>query len=140
MTEALDHYLDQRDEDFERWEEDMNDELDALIAEKVMGWIRASDIGIDGIIDSDTWFLSIGNGKWKQVGRTGFCPSTRIADAWLVVEKMQESGYCVKLFFDMVAWSVSFMHIDGDEKHYADWKNSIETQICLAALKAVENK
>ena len=106
-------------------------ELDALIAEKVMG-------------DNAVYYP-----ESDMACYTDFIPgcdilrlvppySTQIADAWLVVEKMKDSGYCVELFYDMVAWSVSFMHIDRDEKHGADWRNSIETQICLAALKAVE--
>ena len=106
-------------------------ELDALIAEKVLG--------LSGVRDGKSWLYG-DNWTHNKEGVLCLVPhySTQIADAWLVVEKMKDSGYCVELFYDMVAWSVSFMHIDRDEKHGADWRNSIETQICLAALKAVE--
>ena len=110
-------------------------ELNVRVAEDVMEW------HIGGWRDRE-WVDADGEEMYSidhdYDGVRGFDPSESIEAAWLVVEKMKDSGYCVELFYDMVAWSVSFMHIDRDEKHGADWRNSIETQICLAALKAVE--
>ena len=73
-------------------------------------------------------------------GRTTKHYSTQIADAWLVVEKLNNDGYVVEIVNDCVAWNVSFTHVDDGKKHVADWKNSLETQICLAALAVVERR
>ena len=62
--------------------------------------------------------------------------STEIAAAWGVVEKMNDMGYTVELRYDMVAWAVIFMHIDDAIRHTSDWRCSLTTQICRAALKA----
>ena len=81
-------------------------------------------------------------GMWEE-GPSNVVPffyCTRIADAWLVVEKMNGDGYIVEIVNDLVAWSVCFIHADGDVKYTADWKQPLEAQICLAALKAMENK
>ena len=117
-------------------------ELDALVAEKVMGayWTERENVcrilwnaeGVEMVME-----------EWYEKGwvpSTAPLPeySTRIQDAWLVVEKLNNDGYVVEIVNDCVAWNVSFTHVDDGKKHIADWKNSLETQICLAALKAVK--
>ena len=115
-------------------------ELDALIAETVMGWERTLNRAVwreitssEHIVDVDQWH-----------------PSTEIADAWLVVEKFRRGQY---------------PHPRGDsvacviDLHISDWVNvpdchakifsptlspvdayatEMPLAICLAALKAVE--
>ena len=88
-------------------------ELDALIAEKVMGHsvIRKGEsfTGFPLLLHSSgDWDTGIAQEDIWQIGERVYSPfslphySTQIADAWLVVEKLQESGYCVELFFDML--------------------------------------
>ena len=115
-------------------------ELDALIDEKIFGFHVAEgehDVTLSG---DGVYWMSVDGRRLRVASKNGELPhySTQIAAAWLVVEKMNNDGYCVEIFHDMVAWSVCFMHINTAEKHCADWKHSVETQICLAALAAVE--
>jgi hypothetical protein len=55
--------------------------LDALIAGKVMGWRNAAGAWIDDIIPWAT------PGGYRR--KTEFCPSTDIAVAWEVVDKLK---------------------------------------------------
>ena len=108
-------------------------ELDALIAEKVLG--------LSGVRDGKSWLYG-DNWTHNKEGVLCLVPhySTQIADAWLVVEKMLENGYMPTITHDLVAWSVCFIHIDKLEEKFIDrkWRNGLATQICVAALKAVE--
>ena len=61
---------------------------------------------------------------------------TSITDAWEVVEKLNSSGHVVEIVNDCVAWSVRFTNLDSGKKYVSDWKCSLETQICRAALEA----
>ena len=121
-------------------------ELDALIAEKVMG--------------QDTRWLEVLHGEHRLVwfkqnwGYGDDVPhySTRIQDAWLVVEKMTGDGFCPALIFDdNGSWVMAFDGIQNlpedddplitsfciESKMIAD---TAPLAICLAALKAVEDK
>ncbi|RKD22568.1 hypothetical protein BEP19_09920 [Ammoniphilus oxalaticus] len=86
-------------------------ELDVLVARKVMGL-------------KDVWHP--------------FFPSTEIADAWKVVEKLREN-YEVDMFDMQDHW-----HVDVSDKDWMSggWSGSSENEslplaICLAALEAV---
>ena len=110
-------------------------ELDAKMAADVMGWKRGSSFGIG---DDDRWWLYIGNGKWEQKGGTGFYPSTRMADAWLVVEKLGKNfdvSRC-RVFQEIEAWFWEASFHNGPDAQ----ADTAPLAICLAALKAVENK
>ena len=102
-------------------------EMDALIAEKVMGWYKDRS-------DKGMWRTN----KGSLIGYlNSFTPSTEIAPAWQVVEKMgmvtiEDGGKSV----GQKEWSVGFVlqgscgnwvHGSGDTAPHA---------ICLAALKA----
>jgi hypothetical protein len=107
-------------------------ELDALVAEKVMGWHEAQTT-FNGL-----WWCVEGDGSYfgrRQARVSEWHPSTNIADAWQVVEKMRAD-----------AWDVL---IDGTDDGSCDWwtvrfggcmpavqSTSIAKAICLAALKA----
>ena len=116
---------------------DAGEELDSLIAEKVMGWHkenRPHDWG--GGDTADFWLTADGKTpypttRWGQVGY--FQPSTDIAAAWQVVEKLRKEwdvgfeewaeGWCCTLDNGIV-W--------GQGKTFSH-------AICLAALKAVDD-
>lgn len=105
-------------------------ELDALVAERVMGWTRSPrDYGSRLV-----WVTHPENivRFWK--GRRSFQPSTDIAAAWEVLEKHQFSliripdGWVAGRFdFNSPAWDFAF----GDAAPTAP------LAICRAALKAV---
>lgn len=108
-----------------------NREIDALVAEKVMGWQKepmhlADDEGNSLV----RWF-----GPNRQL-HLGLLPefSTDIAVAWLVVEKMRD--HCFTLTRERIC---SDRPIDG---YYAvigatgQWAETAPRAICLAVLKA----
>ena len=104
-------------------------EIDRLVAEKVMDWVQ-------GEYAKDKWYYKK-NGQIHGMAKfvKDWNPSTNIADAWQVAEKLMKNG----LFFNVLKW------IDGDfvarfENHKVSVKAEAETAplaICLAALKSV---
>ena len=112
----------------------MTRELDALVAEKVMEYSLSPLPVYDG---TERYDKGDGSGWLTSLAHY----STSIVDAWMVVEKMLEDGYYVDIHHDLCAWSAEFIHADKpDERFTADWKQSLEAQICEAALKAVEHE
>lgn len=109
-------------------------ELDALVAEKVMGFC----IHIPGFTVNITNLQRICKRCDKMIdikefaaqhGRCNF--STDIAAAWEVVEKMQDRG--IAIYFEDGVWEV-----DVDENFTVSARDdSAQKAICLAALKAV---
>lgn len=106
-------------------------ELDALIAEKVMGWRNCEVSG------------------WRETRAYGKPPyfddsdpdvcindySTNIADAWLVVEKFDTQNHTVRISNTMGGdWSCVIHGVWGEERVVAE---NVPLAICLAALKAV---
>lgn len=121
-------------------------ELDALVAEKVMGW---SDCKA-----SDEHGCAIGyTPYWKR--ETYGCEvvpyySTSISDAWEIVEKISQkespSGDCFHFFIDKddedywCCFDSRVPHKDGGMNvidRFEANSNSAPHAICLAALKAV---
>ena len=71
-------------------------ELDALVAEKVMGWqVLNYDNGTTLIIERDkdgvVFPYQLDEGETAEQG-IWWSPSTRMNEAWEVVEKLQEFG------------------------------------------------
>lgn len=114
-------------------------ELDALVAEKVMGWHRTSD--------------SLGNERWadangrqhRYVNRVEhggepamfWCPSLSIAAAWEVVEKLWRNGSTIVEALDGDLGGRGFwVSFDGTVGKSA-FAISAPLAICRAALKAV---
>ena len=111
-------------------------DIDKQIAEKVMGGEWES-------LDAMTNNNSYKTGEHEFARRINFNPSTNIADAWLVVEKMRELGYSINIEAQQKGkWRCNIILI-GNE-----WTTRIETAdedtapmaICLAALSALEVK
>lgn len=95
----------------------MTRELDAQVAEEVMG--------------IDTSLAVIVDAEYKLPHY-----SSRIQDAWLVKEKMDEKGYT--FYFEGDGWAL-FIHPDRDEWFDAESECDAES-ICLAALEAVRGE
>ena len=88
-------------------------ELDALVAEKVMGWVPGA-----GFANDTYWSFS-----------------TDIAAAWQVIEKMLNDGYGTSIADGPHGWSVAF---GSTEKPFADADGDTPAlAICRAALAAL---
>jgi hypothetical protein len=116
---------------------DAGRELDALVAEKVMGWkphfrntafyVKAEDEG--KVMDHHCMLIS----EWH--------PSTDIAAAWRVVEHMIDHNPFGHGWWEMAyrphdtnrGATVNFV---GDPR-YVEYASTVPLAICLAALKAV---
>jgi hypothetical protein len=114
-------------------------ELDAKVIFEVLGWEL-----IDRV-DTNTRFPFVAReGKdklvlWMEDDAIGryFSPSTNIADAWLVVNKLIMDGWEPHIEYEVNrtgVWEVCFGHMAYDA-HYHISKDVCEA-ICLAALKA----
>jgi len=111
-------------------------ELDAMIAEKVMGWEPLPIIHTDDFGPKSRAYRVPINGREKHGVIT--CQiaaySTNIADAWQVVEKMREKGWHITL---------TDSPPKGQEILFFQSENPVRAApapclaICLAALRAV---
>jgi hypothetical protein len=107
--------------------------LDAAIAERVMGW-RVH-------FRNTAWWVDAAeaNGITTKV-RASTCstdrwsPSTRLADAWRVVEAMRAKGYQVQIDARHVGvWGCAFMQ---DNAMFTAEGDTIAEAVCRAALAA----
>lgn len=99
-------------------------ELDALVAEKVMGWHKGAEL-------SSAWFDSRHNFvHWKE-----WCPTVDIKAAWEVVEKMREEGTDVDIYWSGNEWIVTLGENPGGSPDGAT-SDTAPRAICLAALRA----
>ena len=117
-------------------------ELDALVAEKVMGWVRGRRYGN-------------GNGEWIIDGKTSVSRtwdstpsySTSIAAAWEVVEKMRntkeapDETYWVLTDCAGSGWRAEILQVltENDAPHQVAYGvgDTLPLAICLAALAAL---
>lgn len=106
--------------------------LNALVAEKVMGWSRGER-------------YANGNGEWIIPGRESNFPFTwsqtprfseSIEAAMQVVEKVNRRMEVDFFPGTELPWCVMFVNAAGE----AAWAKSLPEAICLAALSALEAK
>ncbi len=116
------------------WPEDAR-ERDALMAEKVMGWVKYTpfnnappewcepDSKTGGAVGTVRAYADL----WK--------PTTEIGPAWQVVEKMRDELFAFMLTWDPInaTWRASFT--SADEDYFAVSEN-VQAAICGAALRA----
>jgi len=113
-------------------------ELDRAVAEKVMGWTR-----VDGYLPADTAWWDGEKERWLEPPNNQQCwnefqPSTDIAAAWEVVEKLvpKERGHAV-----VIQWNGEWCGVKFTQ--YSKKFTSARTAplaISRAALKAVTKK
>jgi hypothetical protein len=126
-------------------------ELDALVAEKVMGWGWVRTMGGD-IHNEHIWLMPPEEARrylpdfrlmkppveWREQWRRDLPHySTDIAKAWLVVEKMREQAWRLDIgsyYQDHHGWSACF---DNYSTYFRSDAPTAPRAICLAALKAV---
>lgn len=94
-------------------------ELDALIAEKVMGWVVDGD---GEIFHGGVYLMDLN--QWR--------PSTDIGCAWRVVNRMRELDYSLNISVGAYCHVAVDIHWDG--KYY----ESAPSAICNAALHRLE--
>lgn len=109
-------------------------ELDALIAEHVMGWQRKAK----GIMHGKSQVIFVDAQDNSYTIECGcvedFNPSTDIAAAMEVVEKLYKRNILVSMF-QAQCWNVAF---DENEKCVgSDSADSLPKAICRAALQAI---
>ena len=119
-------------------------ELDTLVAEKVLGWRLLNSETYEPVISDSERKDASNNDGWHWEGRGGHSeawewrPSSKIHDAWEVLEKMSE-------ILDGQAISVCWGNY-GDEGmgasvltfyDHSAVANTVPLAICRAALKVV---
>ena len=108
-------------------------ELDALVAEKVMGWEYIP--GFAATMAAPTW--SQGENVYLETAK--WHPSTSISDAFLVVEEMRKRGYSMEHSEDPGEQCRVWFQISDDVrtcgKGIAD---TAPEAICRAALETVK--
>ena len=111
-------------------------EMDALVAEQVMGWHWGE--AEDGVA---TWTHTDSGIAWA-VAEPTFSPSTNIADAWQVVEKLIGLGYWISLSHNgnqhAACWDFRLCDRATESKREIAIEATAPLAICRAALKAVE--
>ena len=114
-------------------------EMDTLVAEKVMGWKRGRVESFLPGIYCDAW---VDEDDKKVAELHGFKPSTSIADAWMVIEKLKSMTiYNGNLHCNKEPWLTFCFHLEGtwgdkDGFNILLWEVN-PLSICNAALKAV---
>lgn len=125
---------------------DAGRELDALVAEKVMGWVwwHNTDADLTILVPSDQswpdkWHFASGAGNCTKPADHG-APhySTDIADAWEVVERLRERGYYLELrgWVQVNDFMACFIMPGG--KEYCITDNTAPLALCRAALAVQE--
>lgn len=101
-------------------------DIDKRIAVEVMGR-TVIDVPDDGyyIVKENNW-------RYPQ---DSFEPSTNIADAWLVVEKMRELGYWWEGYYSNEGHFIMFYNETANGESLP--VESMPMAICLAALQAL---
>jgi hypothetical protein len=128
-------------------------EIDALIAEKVMGWHKGDSYGREVWLDTDERYqrgIARENGfeDDEDFHLLHWHPSESILWAWEVIEKMQEidSHWSPGVNWDdddgdgNPMWVASFTYYGEDESQFQQnevWDKSAPLAICRAALLAV---
>lgn len=130
-------------------------ELDALVAEKVMGWRRVSGDDVPGDEQHGDWLGGeqvvwiTPTGTIEACSRCGNLPrfSSHITEAWRVVEKMRACPDVSRRNLQLMAYSYNRTYAAFDaaaafDDHHPSWAEAngdlaTPHAICLAALKAV---
>lgn len=120
-------------------------ELDRLVAEKVMGWKLGLESRDDDPSDYPNGFISIQGIVYIPKGAFDrWMPSTNIADAWLVGDRIKSLTKCNgKLHCTREPWMSFCKHLTGawgdkDGFNINFWDVNPES-ICKASVKAIND-
>lgn len=109
-----------------------NQQVNALIAEKIMGWEQRNYLGL-WISDNGTLWIT--NDLRPRTPHKTFHPSTDISVAWEVVTALTERGVQVEIqnFDEVIDVGHWYVAVNG---FFAN-ADTVPLAICLAALGAV---
>lgn len=103
--------------------------MDAWVAEAVMGWEKCCISTLPEKLDYTHWKTDTLDGMWYVQASLDWSPSTQIADAWLVVEKLAPLG---QLLLDGTLSGDWHCEVVGDTQAEAE---TAPLAICRAALR-----
>jgi hypothetical protein len=117
-------------------------ELDALVAERVLGWKLIDRIEMGWGEGPDVWDCT--NGKdadeCYSPTRQHFAPSTDISAAWAVVERMAEDAHYLDVTFEPEdesrTWNCK-LRLAGSKGEVEAYADTAPLAICKAALAAL---
>jgi len=106
-------------------------DIDREIAEKVMGWTFNEHIGWTTPVSTTCRKITGYAAIFNDMTLKAWCPSTDIAQALQVVEKMREQNWCFDLAVGHNKWRAFLW---GEDKiHYGEaWADTPEMAICIA--------
>lgn len=107
-------------------------ELDALLAEKVMGWKPSKD---GRYWDGPDASRHREDGPWLDAGESVWSPSQDIVAAWEVLEKVQEIGSLQN--FGGFGWRCEIHTTTPGYHDCAGEADTAPLAICRAALRSV---
>lgn len=114
-------------------------ELDALIAEKVMGWTK-KELPTNRVNPSYTAWYWVSNDDNVKIPTNFFNPSINLHDAWQVVEKLKKDNIYIDIYsLPSDGYRVETSTHDGEQYVHMSTvgADTAPLAICLAALKAV---
>jgi hypothetical protein len=97
-------------------------DLDNLVCEKVMNWEYRESLS--------SWVDKLGDAAYIVADYT-FSPSTRISDAWTIVNKFKS----IEIIKSPHGYSAS-IQVDENHLYRSDLNASAQLAICLVTLKA----
>src|SRR4051812_7923471 len=114
-------------------------ELDALVAERVMGWTRGKEEVYherdwDSVYTRPCWLADGKPLKWTP---DNFRPSIDIAAAWQVVEEMRCKDFNFLILSPADPYTFTCHFYPGGEQGHIVTHEKPATAICLAALKTL---
>jgi len=110
-------------------------ELDAAIAVEVMGWTVKT---VHDPAMGETFDNYVNTNGTVVMNTDLWHPSYFISDAWQVVERMRELGWCFVLR-DEPAYVCVFYNEEGNRYKWSHASGNAPRAICEAALAAVRN-
>jgi hypothetical protein len=121
--------------------EQMSKEIDAQIAEMVMGWTWCPGEGQSGCDDS--WMLYNSDGEGIDEYPAGWSPSTDIAAAFEVVDKIVGDQYRYVFRLEQLTGRMApgrwWAYFDKDAEQFAGHGETAPLAICKAALAALSS-
>lgn len=115
--------------------------VDAMVAEKVMGWVRHPRNTAHWVEGGRDPFMAPVKGFVPECGMGAWSPSTSIAAAWAVVEKMRADGFRFSFTEPFGTRTAKFAANNDNATPYGYGVvdgpvNTDACAICLAALRA----
>lgn len=109
------------------------EEINARIARQIMKWGSSAANGIS------CWNVPVAENRGVVIPQDSWNPSTRIADAWKVLEKFPQPAYSIRMFHTKRGWVCEIMKNTPVGSLYRSKEQTAPMAICLACLKVEQN-